>query len=1063
MRRTLNTVVWVLLWAMLGNLATAQDTRLELVVQTGHATNITDMVLSGDGRRVLTGSHDRTAILWDAETGRKLQTFTGHADGVRSVALSGDGQRVLTGSWDRTAILWDAAKGSKLQTFAGHTSSVTGVAFSSAGKWVLTGSEDKTAILWDAETGRKLQTFAGHADGVRSVALSADGKRVLTGSYDKTAILWDADKGTQLQTFTGHTKWVWRVTLSADGKRVLTGSADETVILWDADKGTKIHTFAGQTGALSGDGKRVLTGSSDRTATLWDADKGTKLRSFDGVTDGIGVVALSGDGQRVLTGAEDQTVILWDAAKGNKLQTFAGLTAGVRSVAMTGEGKRLLVGSEDRTATLWDAAKGARLHTLSGHTYFLNSVALSADGQRALSGAMDKTAILWDAERGIQLQIFHGDSLPFTSVALRADGKRAVGAVLSPLLGPLQPGFVEPPALLWDAEKGARLQSFAGHTATVAGVALSGNGKRVLTGSWDKTAILWDADTGTKIQSFTGHTKEVSSVALSADGKRVLTGSNDKTAVLWDAETGTRLQTFTGHTATVEGVALSADSKWALTGSDDTTVISWDAETGRKLQTFTGHTDRVTSVALTGDGKRALTGAKDGTVRLWDARTGKELCTLISIDGGKDWLVVTPDGYFDGSENAARFVSYRIAGTLNFVPLDRYRKQFERPGLLAMIWKGEDYRGNSSVVRDLPPSVRITSPAQHESEIKEGKLTITAEAESRGQYPVTQFRLKVDGKPHVKRQGLFEVANPQKGKTSATWEIELEPGRHTIEVLAYTQAVFAVSEAVEVKFLGGGAPKIELPTLYVLAVGISKYPQQGDALDFAHRDAEEITKAFQTHSGVLFKRVEARVVTDEKATRQEILKGLGWLRRSATQKDFAVFFYAGHGVKDQRDKFYLFPVDGDRDQLVATAVDGNVIQDELVSIPGQLLVILDACHSGNVGGNKNRGLTENLLKDLSSEEKGVAIMCSAAGRELAQESREHRHGMFTLALLEGLRGVGNGAQGDSLLKPRLADGAVYFKELDSYVTQRVKQLSKGYQHPVTSVPRNFRDFPITKP
>ena len=88
--------------------------------------------------------------------------------------LSADGKHVVTGSCDKTAILWEAATAKKLQTFQGHTSDVLDVALSADGKQVVTGSNDGTAILWDAATGKKLQTFKGHTRDVTSVALSAD-------------------------------------------------------------------------------------------------------------------------------------------------------------------------------------------------------------------------------------------------------------------------------------------------------------------------------------------------------------------------------------------------------------------------------------------------------------------------------------------------------------------------------------------------------------------------------------------------------------------------------------------------------------------------------------------------------------------------------------------------------------------------------------------------------------------------------------------------------------------------------------------------------------------------
>lgn len=69
--------------------------------------------------------------------------------------------------------------------------------------------------------------------------------------------------------------------------------------------------------------------------------------------------------------------------------------------------------------------------------------------------------------------------------------------------------------------------------------------------------------------------------------------------------------------------------------------------------------------------------------------TGKELCRLYSFDAGKDWLVVTPEGSFDGSPGAWRFVAYRVPGTLKLLDDDATRRRGYRPGLLAQVWKGD--------------------------------------------------------------------------------------------------------------------------------------------------------------------------------------------------------------------------------------------------------------------------------------------------------------------------------------------------------------------------------------
>jgi WD40 repeat protein len=197
---------------------------------------------------------------------------------------------------------------------------------------------------------------------------------------------------------------------------------------------------------------------------------------------------------------------------------------------------------------------------------------------------------------------------------------------------------------VWEAESGRLLRSLEGHTGGVNAVAVSPDGRTIVSGSDDRTVKVWEAESGRLLRSLEGHTDLVRAVAVSPDGRTIVSGSDDRTVKVWEAESGRLLRSLEGHTDWVLAVAVSPDGRTIVSGSRDRTVKVWEAESGRLLRSLEGHTGGVNAVAVSPDGRTIVSGSHDRTVKVWEAESGRLLRSLEGHTGGVNAVAVSPDG-----------------------------------------------------------------------------------------------------------------------------------------------------------------------------------------------------------------------------------------------------------------------------------------------------------------------------------------------------------------------------------------------------------------------------------
>jgi WD40 repeat protein len=629
------------------NLADWQEQIHPLRALLEHEQQVNTVAASPDGRLAATGSNDRTARLWNVETGTALGAPLQHEQAVHLALFRPDSQALLTVA-GRDAFLWSSVDGRSLGVSVHHGAKIRAAAFRPDGGAVLTTGEDGQARLWDARTGAPLGAVMRHRGPITAVAFSPDGQHVLTGSEDTTACLWHVASGKCAVGPLQHTQAVRAVAVSPDGRQLLTGGADAAAHLWDAATGqprgqAMRHRLAVQAVAFSPDGRTIATGSRDWRARLWHSATGEPCgEEPDHQGHGpVACLAFSPDSQLLLSGSQAGHAHLWDTASGTRV--FEPLTQPGELLAIAFSGHRhVLTAGQNAAVRLWQVARLPQHPPPLEHTGWLNSGAIRADGKVAALASDDGVVLLLDPVTRRPHAPAIKQPEPVRGVALSADGRLLATA------------NTDCSARLWDVATGRLLATLQPHTHEVTCVAFRPDGRALATGTIDGSISIWSVEPAQQQAHVAAHSGgPVWALAFSPDGALLASAGADHSARLWQADTLAPASPSLPHQGQVFGVAFSPDGREVLTASEDKKAQFWDVATGRGIGASIQSRFRLSTVAFSPDGGTVLLGTAKTASHCWDRVTRKPLGRPLPhedqvlagqiVPGSKDVLWIAQD------------------------------------------------------------------------------------------------------------------------------------------------------------------------------------------------------------------------------------------------------------------------------------------------------------------------------------------------------------------------------------------------------------------------------------
>lgn len=597
-------------------------------------------------------ARDSRVELWDSTSGALQRTITGFDGPIWSISFSKDGRSLISLSTEfrkpqtqpsdrdapdpQTAEVkwWDVNSGEFLRRTSLGTEGIRSLDAS----WSPAG--DVVAVIERYARGQWKPVIRGE-----SVAPSDWGYIVelKLGLFDAQSIERRSKIEGGQQLGMGETAFLVRMAhpvFSANGE-MLAAISSTDVKLWNVDSGKKLRTIKEFNGnptaiAFSPDGQLVavaavngkMPGGKSEIRVV-EVATGRLLNTLNGLNDSVACLQFAAGQRRTLLVGTLQyeperaigTVKIWDLAD-NRLFRFNVIEGKTVSSMTVMPNQRAIVLQSDSDVELRDLQTWKVIHSfvtpaddesesLRRSQFVLSAnhalgVAFGSDGI-SVSSILPREIRIWDTRTG-GVKNRHSRE-PVDVVASSSNGELIAEATLKQIS-------------LTEIGTGAKKILALQTSSRISAIALSADGRSLVTGDELGSIQFWEISTGRLTKSFDTR-QAITALAVDSTGQMLAAATADRSIGLWTVQTGTLKIELKKHRDVVRALAFSPDGRTLASGGDDRNLILWDLGSGKSTLTFEKSDSAVTSIAFSPDGQLLASGAGNESVLLWNVKTGK--------------------------------------------------------------------------------------------------------------------------------------------------------------------------------------------------------------------------------------------------------------------------------------------------------------------------------------------------------------------------------------------------------------------------------------------------------